>query len=85
MNENIKFAIEKGELVLFLGAGASKGCKTFSGTDLLDGCELAKELATQAKINYSDEDLDDVYAAVRGEMESRLDPLLEGLFRHVRP
>lgn len=85
MNEHIKSAIEKGELVLFLGAGASKKCKTSGDTDLLDGRALAEELAKEANITYTGEDLDDVYAAVRGDMESRLDPFLERLFRHVRP
>lgn len=85
MNEVIKSAIEKGELILFLGAGASKGGKTSTGADLLDGNSLADELAKQASIPYSDEPLDEVYAAVRAQLESRLDPILEQLLRHVRP
>nr|WP_199067200.1 SIR2 family protein [Chromobacterium sp. ASV5] len=85
MNDAIKSAIEKGELILFLGAGASKGGKTSTGTDVLDGNALAKELAKEANITYSDEPLDEVYAAVRAQLEARLDPLLEKLFRHVRP
>ena len=62
MNEVIKSAIEKGELILFLGAGASKGGKTSDGSDILDGNSLAKELAMQASLPYSDEPLDEVYA-----------------------
>lgn len=85
MNEVIKSAIEKGELILFLGAGASKGGKTSADTDLLDGDSLAEELAKQSSIPYSGEPLDEVYAAVRAQLESRLDPLLEKLLRHVRP
>lgn len=85
MNEVIKSAIEKGELILFLGAGASKGGKTSTGSDILDGNSLAKELAERASLPYSDEPLDEVYAAVRAQLESRLDPILEQLLRHVRP
>jgi len=85
MNNEIKAAIEKGELVLFLGAGASKKCKTSSGTELLDGRALAKELAKVANISYFDEDLEDVYGAVRGQLGARLDQILEGFFRYVQP
>lgn len=85
MNDVIKSAIEKGELILFLGAGASKGGKTSAGTDILDGDSLAEKLANQASIPYSGEPLDEVYAAVRAQLESRLDPILEQLLRHVRP
>ncbi len=85
MNEVIKSAIENGELIIFLGAGASKGGKTSAGNDLLDGNSLAEELAKQASIPYFEEPLDEVYAAVRAQLESRLDPILEKLLRHVRP
>jgi KaiC/GvpD/RAD55 family RecA-like ATPase len=85
MNEEIKRKISIGELILFLGAGASKGCKSSAGNDLLDGQSLAKELANRASMSYSDEELEDVYGAVRNEIGSRLDPLLEELFRHVTP
>lgn len=85
MNNDIKRAISNGELVLFLGAGASKTCKNSIGKDLLDGRALAAELAKQANMVYSDEELEDVYGAARDEMGSRLDSALEGLFRHVSP
>lgn len=58
---------------------------TSTGVPLLDGISLAKELATQGNIEYCEDSLDDVYAAVRAKLESRLDPILEKLFRHVRP
>ncbi len=85
MNEAIKSAIEKGELILLLGAGASKGGTTSTGDDVLDGDSLAKELSKEASIPYSNEPLDEVYAAVRAQLESRLDPVLERLFRHIKP
>ena len=85
MNEVLKTAITNGELILFLGAGASIGCKTSNGRDVLDGNSLAKELATRANLPYENEPLDEVYAAVKGELESRLDPVLEELFRNTIP
>lgn len=85
MNETIKSAIEKGELILFLGAGASKGGNTSTGAEILDGEALARELAKEACIPYFDELLDEVYTAVRLKLEARLDPVLERLFRHIRP
>ncbi len=85
MNNDIKHSIENGELVLFLGAGASRKCKTHSGDELFDGRALAEELAKRASMDYSDEDLEDVYGAVRDVMGSRLDYVLEELFRHVSP
>ena len=85
MNKDIELSIKNGELVLFLGAGASRKCKTNSGDDLFDGRALAEELARRASMDYSDEDLEDVYGAVRDAMGARLDSILEELFRHVSP
>lgn len=85
MNSTLKSDITNGDLILFLGAGASKGCKDSQGHDLLDGYGLAKELAKRAEFTFDDESLDEVYSAVRGKLESRLDPVLEELFRFVQP
>lgn len=85
MNEYLKSSIQNGELVLFLGAGASRGCKTANNQNVLDGYGLAKELALRASLPYEDEALDDVYAAVRSNLESRLDPILEEQFRNITP
>lgn len=85
MNSTLKSAIANGELVLFLGAGASRGCKTSTGIDVPDGDGLAKELAIKANLPYEDEPLDDVYSAARRALESRLDPVLEALFRNTQP
>lgn len=85
MNDALKLAITSGELIIFLGAGASKGCKTSKGDDTLDGTGLAIELARRASLPYDSEPLDEVYAAARQELNSRLDPILEELFRHTRP
>lgn len=85
MNNELRAAIKKGELILFLGAGASKGCTTKDGSSLLDGDALAKFLADAAQYEYINEPLDEVYAAVRSKLGARLDPILEGLFRHTQP
>ena len=63
MNEILKSAIANGEIVLFLGAGASRNCKTSNDQDVLDGIGLAKELAKRASLPYEDESLDEVYSA----------------------
>lgn len=85
MNETLKTAITNGELILFLGAGASRGCKTSNDEDVFDGNGLARELAKRVGLIYEDEPLDDVYSASRRALESRLDKVLEELFRHTRP
>lgn len=53
MNKDLQGAIEKGELILFLGAGASKGCTTTNGP-VLDGAQLAKFLAELGGYGYED-------------------------------
>lgn len=85
MNNELHVAIKKGELILFLGAGASKGCTTRIGAKLLDGAALAKHLAEIGQYDYADEPLDEVYGAVRAKLGSRLDHVLEGLFRDTQP
>jgi hypothetical protein len=85
MKDELRTAIQKGELILFLGAGASRGCVTASGDELLDGTGLAKYLASIGNYEYLDEPLDEVYGALRSKLRTRLDPILEGLFRNARP
>jgi len=85
MNSTLKSAVANGELVLFLGAGASRGCKTSTGTEVFDGDGLAKELAIKANLPYEDEPLDDVYSAAKRALEPRLGPVLEELFRNTQP
>lgn len=51
----------------------------------MDGSALAKELARRSNIPYSDESLDDTYAAAQAELGARMDLTLEELFRHTRP
>ncbi|MER2512781.1 MAG: SIR2 family protein [Nitrosomonas ureae] len=85
MNSDLHAAITNGELVLFLGAGASKGCTSKNGKAILDGAALAEHLASVANYEYDGEALDEVYAAVRSKLQSRLDEILENLFRDIRP
>ncbi len=85
MNNDIKSAIDRGELVLFLGAGASIGCHSSNGNALLDGDSLAEFLANRASLNYSNESLPDVYSAAKSKLQNRLNNILEQLFLNVRP
>ena len=85
MKNELQAAIKKGELILFLGAGASKGCIASNGTKVLDGLELARHLASVGSYDYSDEPLDEVYGALRSKLKSRLDSILENLFRNAQP
>ncbi len=85
MNNTLKDSIKNGDLILFLGAGASRSCKNSSGNNLLDGKSLAKELAKRSSMEYADEDLQDVYAAAREVLGCRLDTILEELLRHTKP
>jgi hypothetical protein len=85
VNESIKAAILRGDLILFLGAGASRNCKSSSEASTLDGSALARELAERANIPYAGESLDDAYAAAQAELGARMDATLEALFRHTRP
>ncbi len=85
MNNEILQSIRNGELVLFLGAGASYGCKTATGKAVPMAADLAHQMALAASLPYEDEPLDQVYEAARGKLGIRLDALLEASFRHVTP
>lgn len=49
MNNELQEAIKKGDLIPFLGAGASRGCTTKRGDNVLDGDSLAQHLAKVAQ------------------------------------
>jgi hypothetical protein len=85
MNDDILRAVKNGELVLFLGAGASYGCKTSSGTLVPMAAELAEKMASEAGFKYAGEPLDQVYEASREKLGVRLNTLLETNYRHVTP
>ena len=85
MNNMIEKAIEKGELVLLLGAGASNGCKDKLNRPLLDGEGLAVALASEIGMPYVDEGLSTTYAAAKKILGNRLNPILEERYRHCKP
>lgn len=84
MNLQILNAIRKGELVLFLGAGASFGCRVGKDNIPMSG-ELAETLAGEAGLGYQGESLDVVYEATRQILGVRLNKILEDSFLHAHP
>lgn len=82
MNNQILKAITHGELILFLGAGASLGCRSNNGKPIPMSNELAKEMACEAGFSYENEALDAVYEAAREKLGIRLNNFLEGKFKH---
>lgn len=85
MNDEILKDIKAGELILFLGAGASYGCKTATGQPVPMAETLASQMAIAAGFPYEGEPLDQVYEAARGKLGARLDGLLQASFKHVTP
>jgi len=85
MNEHIKKELENGNLILFLGSGASKESKDQYGKNLLDGDELASFLAKQAGYDHNKESLQRVYSAVKTKLGERLNPILEEKFKYTKP
>ena len=78
-------AIEKGEVILFLGSGASAGSLNSRGDALLSTSELSKALAEEAGFEYNDEPLNEVYAAAKQVLGTKLHTLLERNFRGCVP
>jgi ABC-type branched-subunit amino acid transport system ATPase component len=84
MNESILSAIKKGDLILFLGAGASANCKNKELPILMSG-DLASQMASLASLPYDNESLDVVYEAAKEILGARLDQFLESSFNHITP
>lgn len=85
MNNNILHSINKGELILFFGAGASYGCHTTTNDAVPMSSDLAVQFAEAAGLPYEGESLDVVYEAAREVLGVRLDNILSKNFRHVVP
>lgn len=85
MTPEIKSAMQKGRLVLLLGAGASLSSRTRDGKGLSDGYSLAKMLASEAHLPYQDEPLPVVYSAAKRKVGDGVFQLLESNYKHVRP
>ncbi|QEO77837.1 SIR2 family protein [Pseudomonas brassicacearum] len=84
MNGSILSSIKKGDLILFLGAGASANCKNNESPILMSG-ELASKIASLASLPYDNENLDVVYEAGKEILGVRLDQFLESSFNHITP
>jgi len=85
VNEQIKRAIQRGELAVFLGAGASTGSRDSAGRALLLGDGLARELASASGFPYAEEPLRHVYAAAHAKLGDKLLKILEDRYRHCTP
>ena len=81
----LRRSIEKGEVVLFLGSGASAGSLSSQGDSLLSTNGLASALAEEAGFEYNNEPLNEVYAASKQVLGTRIKTLLERNFRHCAP
>ena len=82
---HLERAIANGNAILLLGAGASTGCLNRQGEPLLCTAQLAEALATESGFSYTNESLDEVYAAAKQVLGTNISKLLERHFRHCRP
>lgn len=82
MNNQILKALSRGKLIIFLGSGASFGSKNRAGIALPLGPKLAEELAEEASLPFDGESLDEVYAAAKKIMGSRLNSFFENRLRY---
>jgi energy-coupling factor transporter ATP-binding protein EcfA2 len=77
---------EKGNVVLFAGAGFSIGATNPMGTDPPLGAELARSLARECGWEYNDEDLPSVYDQAQKHLGSKeLQEVLARLYRDCKP
>lgn len=86
MYENIANAIKKGELILFLGAGASYTSLDRNGNRLPIGNSLAEEICKKMNTGYNNESLSQVYNVAKDELgELDLLSFLESRFKFCKP
>ncbi|TYB81921.1 SIR2 family protein [Maritimibacter fusiformis] len=80
-------AIERGDAVLFLGAGASATSLSKAGNKIMQGWQLAAKLAEMGGLDYYDESLPSVVTAVVGSRISReqFEAVLREEFQHCEP
>ena len=83
--DHLERAIANGNAILFLGAGASVGSMDSQGEPILSSTLLAEILATESGFSYTNESLDEVYAAAKHVLGTNLSKLLERYFRHCNP
>ena len=84
MTPEIQRALHRGELVLFIGAGASCSSTDRHGRFLPSGSELAREIAEFASMTYVDEELSIVYSAALKKMGDRLWAYFQDRFTHCQ-
>lgn len=87
MTPLLKQRIAQGRVVLFLGAGASVGCRTSSGDDAAPlGGQLKRELVELAAlVDSTDDDLQDVFGAAQKTLGRHLQAHLEARYSKLRP
>lgn len=86
MNDKIKSAFENGKLILFLGSGATYGCKTYDGNSLPTSGELAELLAVKSGYSYSGESLQKVVGSARMKLgDVEYFSILESVFSRCKP
>lgn len=77
---------EKGQVVLFAGAGFSLGATNRGGVDPPDAKKLASMLAAECGWAYADEPLQSVYAQAENHLGSNgLRSILESLYADLKP
>ena len=82
----LRSAIEKGTVVLFLGAGASMGSLNNQGMPLMSTKEFSEALANECHFNYENESLGEVYAASKQVLgSSQLSQFLKHHFQYCKP
>ena len=82
----LRSAIEKGNVTLFLGAGASMGSLNSQGMPLMSTREFSEALANECQFNYENESLGEVYAAAKQVLgSSQLSQYLDRHFRYCTP
>jgi tetratricopeptide (TPR) repeat protein len=87
MNQLLRQRIEQGRVVLFLGAGASKGCTTAEGKDAAPlGGEMKLDLCKLSALSDSeDDDLQDVFRASQRILGRTLQAYLDDQYSRLRP
>jgi hypothetical protein len=85
MLPEIKKAYSDGRLMLFLGAGASKGSYNSENLEMPAGNELAKELAELIGWAYNGEHLGTVYSAFNAAAPGRLHSFLRARLTNTQP
>ena len=85
MNQKIIDSLKNGNLILFLGAGASFTSRTQSGNTMPMGEQLSELLCERANIPYNGENLNVVYGAVKPKIgEINLQNFLETQFKFCK-